>query len=232
MRGYRQNKGIAPLRENIAAAMITLSGWKPDKEILFDPFCGSGTLLIEAAMIALNIAPGGNRHFVSENWSFINKKAWIEERDHCYSDEKLGRAIQIVGSDYDQTAIRSAIKNSERALQDQVISFRNGDFFCQEPPAKYGVMISNPPYGERLGSIEEAIELYEKIGLRLRDQYPDWSYHFITAEQELPTFLKIPSSKNRKLYNGGLKCYFHQFLKLPTHIQHDHYMIIETHGFS
>ena len=210
-RGYRYLASKAPLTETLAAALILLTPWQKDR-ILVDPFCGSGTFPIEAAMIAAGIAPGMNRHFLSEAWeNLIPKELW---RD-CFqeAEEMLNKDIttDIQGYDIDGDIIKAARENAKRAGVENLIHFQQRDVSDLHHPKKYGFVITNPPYGERLEEKEVLPELYAKIGQAYRG-LDSWSMYMITSYEDAEKYIGRKADKNRKIYNGMLKTYFYQFL--------------------
>ncbi|MQN01779.1 MAG: class I SAM-dependent RNA methyltransferase [Lachnospiraceae bacterium] len=210
-RGYRKETGKAPISETIAAALIMLTPWKADR-ILADPFCGSGTIPIEAALIAANIAPGLYRHFAAEGWTnLIDKKLWTDERKWLREAVDTDVDTRIYGSDIDPDMIRIANENARRAGVKKLISFKRleaGDFRMKDP---YGFIITNPPYGERLSEKDELPELYSKLFEAYR-RLDKWSLFVITAWEDATRCLGGKPSKNRKIYNGMLKTYFYQYM--------------------
>ena len=209
-RGYRAQKRVAPIKETLAAALVYLSKWKAD-EVLLDPMCGTGTIVIEAVMIARNIAPGANRNFAAEKWSIIDKNLWTDIRDEAFSNEDLTKELKIYGSDIDERSIEIAKENAEKAGVEEDIIFEVKDFKNIESPAKYGAMIVNPPYGERLMGDENIEELYRGFGNFCRKKLAKWSYYIITSYENFENTFNKKATKNRKLYNGGIKCYYYQY---------------------
>lgn len=210
-RGYRYLASKAPLTETLAAALILLTPWQKDR-ILLDPFCGSGTFPIEAAMIAAGIAPGMNRHFLSEAWeNLIPKELW---RD-CFqeAEEMVNKDIttDIQGYDIDGDIIKAARENAKRAGVENLIHFQQRDVSDLHHPKKYGFVITNPPYGERLEEKEVLPELYAKIGQAYKG-LDSWSMYMITSYEDAEKYIGRKADKNRKIYNGMLKTYFYQFL--------------------
>ena len=210
-RAYRYLASKAPLTETLAAALILLTPWQKDR-ILVDPFCGSGTFPIEAAMIAAGIAPGMNRHFLSEAWeNLIPKELW---RD-CFqeAEEMVNKDIttDIQGYDIDGDIIKAARENAKRAGVENLIHFQQRDVSDLHHPKKYGFVITNPPYGERLEEKEVLPELYAKIGQAYRG-LDSWSMYMITSYEDAEKYIGRKADKNRKIYNGMLKTYFYQFL--------------------
>lgn len=169
--------------------------------------------MIEAAMIAKNIAPGVNRNFISEKWSAIDENIWVDVRDEAYSNEKDDIELRLIGNDIDEKVLEIAKYNSAQAGVEDCITFSNKNFIDLEIDAKYGDMITNPPYGERLLAEDElALEkLYKDLGVFCKNKLPRWSYYIITSYEDIEKVFKLKSTKNRKLYNGGIKTYFYQY---------------------
>mgnify|MGYP002510807968 FL=1 len=208
-RGYRENAMIAPLKETLASAMIQLSYWKKDR-ILLDPFCGSGTIPIEAAMIARNIAPGLNRKFASENWERVDNKIWKEARIEAYKAIQYDVMPEIYGSDIDADAIALAKQNAEKAGVDDCIHFDVKSSFDLKLPGKYGVLVTNPPYGERIGELKEVENIYRGLG-ELMKQDNTWSTYIITSMEYFESLFGRKADKKRKLFNGRIKTDYYQF---------------------
>lgn len=210
-RGYRQQSAIAPISETLAAALIMLTPWKKDR-ILVDPFCGSGTFPIEAAMIGANIAPGMNRSFRAEAWTnIIGKKEWYEAVNEANDLIDLNVDMDIQGYDIDPTVIKGARENAKLAGVDQFIHFQRRAVSELNHPKKYGFVISNPPYGERLEDKKDLPVLYNEIGEALK-RLDTWSAYLITSYEETERYIGRKADKNRKLYNGMIKTYYYQFL--------------------
>lgn len=208
-RGYRKKANEAPLKETLAAAMILLSRWREDR-VLIDPFCGSGTLPIEAAMIGRNIAPGLGRKFVSESWERIDKDLWKNERKEAFKVIRQDEDIKILASDIDEKAIEIAKDNAYEAGVDDCIEFKIKDMTKIRSDAQYGYIICNPPYGERLGEKEEVQRLYKSMG-RIFSRFDTWSKYVITSDEEFEKLYGKKVSKKRKLYNGRIKVDYYQF---------------------
>lgn len=208
-RGYRHGQVIAPLKETMAAALIQLSYWKKDR-IFLDPCCGSGTLPIEAAMIGRNIAPGLSRKFASENWDFIPKELWLEERKSAYSVIDYETELKIYGSDINAHAIEIAKQNAENAGVDDSIVFRQIPFNKLKLPGDYGVCVSNPPYAERMGNLQDVERLYTDMG-KLFKTNKTWSAYFITSHEGFEKLYGKKADKKRKLFNGNVKTDFYQY---------------------
>lgn len=207
-RGYRAKANIAPLRETLAAAMIMLSKWRDSKPLL-DPFCGSGTIPIEAALIGANIAPGLEREFVSESWPEIPKKLWWDARKEAHSVIKKHK-LEIMGSDIDKQTVNLSKNNAYKANVDEHIVFRSADIRDIKPFGEYGCIICNPPYGERMGQTQEVEQLYEQMG-RVFKQFDSWSKYILTPHDDFQKLFGNRADKNRKLYNGMIKCYYYQY---------------------
>lgn len=201
-RGYRELSGEAPLRETIAAFMVMLSPWRYDR-ILVDPMCGSGTIAIEAAMYGANIMPGVDRNFAGEELTFISKKAWVQARKAAIEGER-DVEFQIRAFDKDRRVIELAKENAALAGVDHLIRFSVGDATKFRSEEEYGFIISNPPYGERMGKKEEIELLYKKLGKAFKS-LPTWSIYLITGLPEAEKLLGMKIEKKRKLYNGSLR---------------------------
>ncbi|MCR5367017.1 class I SAM-dependent RNA methyltransferase [Eubacterium sp.] len=210
-RGYRKLVGKAPISETLAAALIMLTPWRSDR-ILVDPFCGSGTFPIEAAMIGANIAPGLNREFTSDKWlKFMTKKEWYEAYDEAASLEKTDIEMNIQGYDLDSEMVKCAIQNAKEAGVDKYIHFQARNVRDLRNPKPYGFLITNPPYGERLEEKEALPELYNMIGESYRG-LKDWSVFIITSYEDAERYLGRKADKNRKIYNGMIKSYFLSYM--------------------
>ena len=210
-RGYRQMKVKAPITETLAAALIMLTPWKKER-ILVDPFCGSGTFPIEAAMMAANMAPGMNRSFLAEEWdNLIPKKAWYDALDEANDLVDVTVSVDIQGYDIDAEAVKAARQNAKDAGVDRLIHFQERAVKDLRHPKKYGFIITNPPYGERLEEKKNLPELYREFGesFRLLDS---WSAYMITSYEDAERYFGRKADKNRKIYNGMLKTYFYQFM--------------------
>ena len=210
-RGYRTMAGAAPLSETLAASLIMLTPWKGDR-ILVDPFCGSGTFPIEAAMMAANIAPGRNREFLSQEWdNLIHRKIWYEACEEADDLVNLSVETQIQGYDADEEVIAIARANAKRAGVEKLIHFQRRPVAELNHPKKYGFLITNPPYGERLEEKEALPALYKQIGEAYQRLY-SWSMYLITSYEDAQRYIGKKADKNRKLYNGMLKTYYYQYL--------------------
>lgn len=210
-RGYRQMASKAPITETLAAALILLTPWKADR-ILVDPFCGSGTFPIEAAMMAANMAPGMNRSFLSEAWlHLIPKKNWYDAVEEAQEQINLKIETDIQGYDIDAAVVHSARENARRAGVEELIHFQQRPVSELHHPKKYGFIITNPPYGERLEEKAELPALYRQIGESF-DRLDTWSKYMITSYEDAQHYIGKKADKNRKIYNGMIKTYFYQYL--------------------
>ena len=210
-RGYRQLSSKAPITETLAAALIMLTPWRRDR-ILVDPFCGSGTFPIEAAMMAANIAPGMNRSFTAEQWTnLIPRKLWYESVEEASDLMEDQIEVDIQGYDIDGDVVKAARQNAADACVDHLIHFQQRPVSQLRHPKKYGFIITNPPYGERLEERETLPELYRTFGESFR-RLEDWSAYMITSYDEAERYFGRKADKNRKIYNGMIKTYFYQFM--------------------
>lgn len=210
-RGYRRYTAPAPVTETLAAAMLLLSPWKKDR-ILVDPFCGSGTIPIEAAMIACRIAPGLNREFLSEEWdNLIPKKEWygvVEEAQDMVCEDA---EVQIQGYDIDDEVLKMARANAALAGVEDKIHFQRRDIINFSSPKKYGFVVSNPPYGERLSDKKQMEMLYRSIGQIIKEN-DTWSFFLLSGYEEAQKMIGKKADKNRKIYNGMMKTYLYQYM--------------------
>lgn len=207
-RGWRAGAGEAPLRENLAAGIVMLSGWKPEEPLL-DPMCGGATLLVEAAAMARGRAPGARRAFGFEKLKIFDSKAWSKIKN----EERTTKAVklEIFGSDHDPRVLNDARRNVAAAGVDRWVTLERADILERAAPAPAGVMIANPPYGERIGSKEELAEFYPKLGSALKKNYPGWRCHFFTADLRLPKLVRLQPARRVPLYNGALECRLYEF---------------------
>jgi len=210
-RGYRPEANLAPIKETIASILCNLAHIKP-YHTLYDPMCGSGTILIEGAMLANNIAPGLNRHFSAERWLNISQNVWYEERERAKSEEIKDSPFKAYGSDIDPYAISIAKENAKRAGVDKYITFEVKDLKDFSPKTEKGTLICNPPYGERLLDIKEANALYSIMGKKFKAQR-GWAYNIITPNDDFEKIFGRKSDKRRKLYNGMIKCQYYMYFK-------------------
>ena len=209
-RGYRPAAGKAPIAENLAAALIMLTPWKRDR-ILVDPFCGSGTFPIEAAMMAANIAPGMNRSFTAETWTnLVAKKVWYEAVNEAWDLITDNIETDIQGYDADPEVLRTARRNAENAGVAHLIHFQQREVKDLNHPRKYGFIITNPPYGERLEEKSALPRIYRDFGEAFR-RLDSWSAYMITSYDDAERYFGRKAEKNRKIYNGMIRTYFYQF---------------------
>ncbi len=209
-RGYRQHSVEAPIKETLAAAMIELSFWREDR-ILADPCCGSGTIPIEAAMIGKNIAPGLSRSFASEEWEAIPENLWKEERKKAFNAINNDVQLKIFGSDINPQAVKAARLNAEEAGVDDCIKFYTADVSALRTKSERGVLITNPPYGQRIGDQEAIDKIYQSYS-RFFKENPTWSLFVITADKTIEKkAMGRPAERRRKLYNGRLEVCYYQF---------------------
>ncbi len=210
-RGYRKLVAKAPIAENLAAALLMLTPWRGDR-ILIDPFCGSGTIPIEAAMMAAHIAPGKSRSFLAEEWkNLISERSWTDARQEAADGENLTVQTQIQGYDIDEEMVSIARANARLAGVEELIHFQQRGVEQLSHAKKYGFILTNPPYGERLEEKENLQALYRTLGERFR-ALDSWSMYVITAYEQAETAIGKKADKNRKLYNGMMKTYFYQYM--------------------
>jgi putative N6-adenine-specific DNA methylase len=209
-RGYREKANKAPIRETLAAGIMYLNPWRPGR-ILVDPMCGSGTLLIEAAMMGINMAPGLNRNFISEKWRTIEKKIWWDVRKDAYDKIDEDVKFKIYGYDIDKEAIEIARENAEIAGVEEYIEFGVADALDFKSDEEYGFIVTNPPYGERLEDKESVQSLYKNLGYTFKE-LKNWSYYLITSYEEFENEFGKEADKRRKLYNGMLKTNLYQYI--------------------
>lgn len=206
-RGYRVEQGEAPLKETLAASLVLLTKWTPDRPFV-DPFCGSGTIAIEAALIGQNIAPGFNREFSAESWAISNPDVWDAARDEADSLANYDQALDIMGCDIDHKMVEMAIANAEEAGFGDLIDFKQMQATDLVSKKEYGVIVGNPPYGERIG--DDVEKLYANMG-KTYEALETWSKYFITSFEQFEEHYGKPATKKRKLYNGQLKTDFYQY---------------------
>lgn len=210
-RGYRKLTAKAPIAENLAAGLIMLTPWRQER-ILVDPFCGSGTFPIEAAMMAANMAPGMNRSFTAENWGhIISRQIWYDSVDEAGDMSDLSVKTDIQAYDIDEEMVSIARQNAKLAGVENLIHFQRRGVEQLSHPKKYGFIITNPPYGERIEEKENLPQLYRMIGERYR-ALDSWSMYLITAYENAQQDIGRKADKNRKIYNGMMKTYFYQYM--------------------
>ncbi|QBF84108.1 bifunctional 23S rRNA (guanine(2069)-N(7))-methyltransferase RlmK/23S rRNA (guanine(2445)-N(2))-methyltransferase RlmL [Shewanella maritima] len=214
-RGYRSTTGEAPLKENLAANMLARCGWQNEPTTLLDPFCGSGTVLIEAALIAADIAPGLQRQrFGFEHWRSHNKAVWQEVVEEAKARASLGKTrceVKFYGSDIDSRLVALAKRNAQNAGVADLIEFNVANALNVAPPAAEGFLISNPPYGERLGNISELLQLYYQLGDKFKKEFGGWKVAMLCSDIELLSSLKLKADKQMKMFNGALECAFNLY---------------------
>lgn len=209
-RGYRKADVAAPIKETLAAAMVQLSFWKAGR-ILLDPCCGSGTIPIEAAMIGRNIAPGLNRSFACEGWELIDRKLWKEEKKAAFEAIDYDAQLDIYGFDIDRKAVQASIENAVEAGVDDCIVFKKADASKLRPVGTNGIVITNPPYGERIGEEKQIEAIYSGFSRFFREN-PDWSLFMITTDKDAEQkVMSRKADRRRKLYNGRLETCYYQF---------------------
>lgn len=214
-RFYRSQAGDAPLKENLAAFMLVRSGWQQQIETLVDPFCGSGTILIEAALMAADIAPGLKRaRFGFEHWHRHNQQMWTEVLNEAKARASLGLnrcTTKFYGSDIDSRMVALAKRNADNAGVAEFIDFKVSNALNIEPPADHGFVITNPPYGERLGNVTSLLQLYHSLGDKFKREFGGWKLALLSSDIELVSSLKLKTDKQMKVFNGALECAFNLY---------------------
>jgi putative N6-adenine-specific DNA methylase len=208
-RGYRAGQGEAPLKETLAAALVLLTNWTPDRPFI-DPFCGSGTIPIEAALIGQNIAPGFNRSFVSETWPWMDDVIWEEARTEVEDLAEYDRELDIMGTDIDHRMIDISKQNAYEAGLGEMIQFKQMQMKDLHTTKQYGVIVGNPPYGERLGEKAEVEAMYQDMG-RTFAKLETWSIYILTSHRNFETYYGKPATKKRKLFNGFIRTDYYQY---------------------
>lgn len=208
-RGYRYLHSEAPLKETMAAAMVMLTNWNPERPF-WDPFCGSGTLPIEAAMIGQNIAPGFNRDFSSQKWEFVGQNNWDLAMEEAEDLANYDQPLQIFGSDIDHKMVDLSINNALEAGFGDLIKFKQMQVKDFATKLEYGCLVGNPPYGERIGELNEVEKMYKEMGQAMR-KHDTWSSYILTSHEGFEELYGKKASKKRKLYNGNIKTDFYQF---------------------
>jgi len=209
-RGLRQKTVEAPLKENVAAGILRLSGWQPGTPLI-DPMCGSGTFLLEAAQIALGIAPGAGRDFGFQRLRNFDLATWKDLLDTAMDAEKPAENAQIFGSDSSPVAVRAALANLDRAGLLPAVTLSSGDILDLRAPAPGGVMVANPPYGERLSEQDELAAFYPQLGGALKRNFAGWNCYLLSADTRLPKLMRLTPSKKTPLFNGALECRLYEF---------------------
>jgi putative N6-adenine-specific DNA methylase len=208
-RGWRHGVADAPLRENLAAGIIMLTGWKPDEPLL-DPMCGGGTLLVEAAAMARGRAPGAKRGFAFEKLSVFDASAWQAVKVEEQKKEKQPE-LRLHGSDTDPKALNAARRNLAEAGIERWVTLERSDILERNPPSQTGVLVANPPYGERIGTAEELAAFYPRLGDTLKKRFAGWRCYFFTADLRLPKLIRLQPSRRTPLFNGALECRLYEF---------------------
>ena len=204
-RGVRQYTNVAPLRENLAAGILLLTGWQPGVPLL-DPMCGSGTFLIEAALMSLNIAPGINRSFAFEKLKNFDAAAWSDMRSQAQAAQKPVSALPIFGSDLYGDELKAAHLNLENAGLLEAVTLNQANVLEISAPADHGVLVANLPYGERMGDLEELQALYPKLGDVLKKKFGGWNAYLFTSDLRMPKFIRLSVSRRTLLFNGAIEC--------------------------
>jgi len=204
-RGMRMATGEAPLRENLAAGILRLAGWVPGTPLL-DPMCGSGTILLEAAHMAIDIAPGLGRHFTFEKFKNFDGRRWRELRQQSMSQQKPKISQAIYGSDLSSDVLKAARANLMAAGLEKIVSLKRANVLEIFAPAKEGIIVTNPPYGARLGEQQKLAEFYPKLGDVLKKRFSGWRAYLLSADMRLPKLIRLAASKRTPLFNGALEC--------------------------
>jgi putative N6-adenine-specific DNA methylase len=209
-RGFRQKTVEAPLKENLAAGILRLSGWQPGVALL-DPMCGSGTFLLEAAQMALGIAPGARRDFAFQRLRHFDAAAWKNLLDAARAAEKPVQPARIFGSDQSPVAVRAALANLDRARLLPAVTLAAADLLTIDAPADSGIMVANPPYGERVSDDDELATFYPLLGSALKRRFAGWTCYLLSADTRLPKLVRLTPSKKTLLFNGALECRLYEF---------------------
>ncbi|MFC0271660.1 class I SAM-dependent RNA methyltransferase [Metabacillus herbersteinensis] len=208
-RGFRTEQGEAPIKETLAAAMVLLTNWTPDRPFV-DPFCGSGTIPMEAALIGQNIAPGFNREFASENWHWIGKETWNSARQEVEDKANYNQPLEIYGHDLDHRMVRVAEGNAEEAGLNDLITYKQMQVRDFTTKLDYGVIVGNPPYGERLGEKRAVENMYKEMGQAF-SKYDTWSIYMLSSHPDFEKLYGKPATKKRKLFNGFIRTDYYQY---------------------
>jgi putative N6-adenine-specific DNA methylase len=209
-RGFRQKTVDAPLKENLAAGILRLCGWQPGVALL-DPMCGSGTFLIEAAQMALRVAPGARRAFAFQRLRHFDPAAWKRLLDAARAGEAAVEEAGIYGSDISPVAVRATLANLDRAGLLPAVKLSTGDLLDIDAPAARGILVSNPPYGERVSDHDELAEFYPLLGSALKRHFAGWNCYLISADTRLPKLVRLTPSRKTPLFNGALECRLYEF---------------------
>lgn len=209
-RGLRQHANIAPLRENLAAGILNLAGWRPGTPLL-DPMCGSGTFLLEAALMSLNIAPGIGRHFAFEKLKNFDAAVWNDLRNQAQAAQQPVTELPIFGSDLYGDELKAAHFNLEHAGLRPAVMLNQANVLEISAPADHGILVANLPYGERMGNLQELETLYPKLGDVLKKKFGSWNAYLLTADLRLPKFIRLSVSRRTPLFNGAIECRLFEF---------------------
>lgn len=212
-RGYRKNKLDAPLKENLAFALLKLANWRPEVP-LYDPMCGSGTIVLEALSHGMNIAPGLRRNFAFENFKHFESDKWSGLQQAAHAQIRVNPKLHIFASDIDARAIKIAQENLEQLRLpaiDKCVKFSTANFLDKNAPTPQGILVTNPPYGIRLEEGEELAQLYPQWASHLKQNYANWNCYFLTADLRMPKLMRLKPSRKIPLYNGDLECRFYEF---------------------
>jgi putative N6-adenine-specific DNA methylase len=219
-RGWRTAGGEAPLRENLAAGILRIAGWTAPAP-LYDPMCGAGTFLVEAAMMALDVAPGLNRSFGFERLNNFDEKRWKVMRDRAQSRRRPARPLEIAGSDKSGMSLGQARANLAAAGIEDAVRLKQMDILDGSPPLPPGVAVMNPPYGERLGDKDDLAALYPRLGDALKQRYAGWTAYIFTADMRLPKLIGLKASRRTPLYNGALECRLFEYRMISGSLRRD-----------
>ena len=211
-RGFKQAAVEAPLKENLAAGILRLTGWKPGEEALCDPMCGSGTFLIEAAQMVLDVAPGLGRHFAFERFKLYERDTWLPIRQAAEARRQAPRPLAIFGSDIVEGQVRKSFVNLRSAGLEGCVTLERADMLERRAPAPAGVLVANPPYGVRLSDTAELEALYPKLGDALKANWSGWRAYFFTGDPQLPKGVRLKASKRTPLFNGAIECRLFEYL--------------------
>ncbi len=211
-RGFKSAAVEAPLKENLAAGILRLTGWKPGEEALCDPMCGSGTFLIEAAQMGLDVAPGLGRHFAFERFKHFERDTWLPIRKAADARRQAPRPLAIYGSDIVEDQVRKSFVNLRSAGLDGCVELERMDLLDRKAPAASGVLVANPPYGVRLSDTSELEAFYPKLGDALKANWSGWRAYFFTGDPLLPKGVRLKASKRTPLFNGAIECRLFEYL--------------------
>src|ERR1044071_4288131 len=217
-RGLRRTTGEAPLRENLAAGILRLAGWHPDIALL-DPMCGGATILVEAALLALDIAPGLGRQFAFEKLTNFDARRWRELRRQTAARQKPKKFLSIYGSDIDPAALKAARANLAAAGVEECVTLQCANVLDITAPAREGIIVSNPPYGVRLGEQQTLAEFYPRLGDLLKKQFAGWRAYLLSADMRLPKLIHLATSKRIPLFNGALECRLFEYQMVAGRMQ-------------